>query len=90
MTKNLKDLEIKHLFLILSHNDQNIGGTEIVPYRPIKSLIICSIVPNFNVFNHYYSHTEYFLLIADVCIHYIKYVGVPIFQFYLTVCDSLK
>ena len=45
MTKNLQDLKIKHLFLIVSHNDQNIKQllyfvwTEIVPYWLIKSML---------------------------------------------------
>ena len=54
-TKDLKDEEIEHLFLIVSHNDQNIEQllyllrTEIVPFLLIKSLKICQIVPNLNV-----------------------------------------
>ena len=76
-TKNLKDLEIEHLFLIISHNNQNIIQllyflwTDIVPYPPINSLEICQIIPYLNVPYSYHSHNKYYLLIADICTDYV-------------------
>ena len=67
-TKNLKDLEIELVFLIVSKilNSLYFFGTEIAHKRPIKSLKICQIVPNLNISNHYHSHIKSFLLIADI------------------------
>ena len=61
------------LILSYTYADENniqllhFWGNKIIPYRPIKSLKICLIVPNLNVPNHYHSHTEFFFLIANIC-----------------------